>query len=38
MYNPATKQVVLTCDVKWHGFDGSNAANDPTPFDFTEDI
>ena len=35
MYNPATKWAILTCDVKWHVFDGSNAANNPTFFDFT---
>ena len=32
MYNTATKRVILTHDVKWHGFDGSNTANDPTLF------
>ena len=36
MYIPATKQVVLTPDVKWHVFDRANAANDPTHFYFTE--
>ena len=29
-YNPDTKQVILTCDVKWHRFDGENTANDLT--------
>ena len=37
MYNPATKRVILTRGIKWHGFDGSNTANDPTLFEFTED-
>ena len=36
MCSLTTKRVVLTCDVKWHGFDGANAANDPTLFDCTE--
>ena len=36
MYNPATKRVILTHDMKWHVFDGENAANDPTLFDFDE--
>ena len=36
MYKPATKRVVLTCDVEWHGFDGSNSANNPTFFEFIE--
>ena len=28
--------MVLTHDIKWHGFDGENAANNPTIFDLTE--
>ena len=36
MYNPATKQVILKGDIKWNGFDGENASNEPTLFDFTE--
>ena len=36
MYNPATKRVILTRDVKWRGFDGANAATEPTLFEFTE--
>ena len=30
MYNNANKRVILTHDVKWHIFDGSNTENDPT--------
>ena len=30
MYNPATKRLVLTCDVNWHVFDVESTANDPT--------
>ena len=36
MYNTATKRVILTRDIKWHGFDGANAANEPTLFYFTQ--
>ena len=36
MYKTDTKRVILTRDVKWHGFDGENAANDPTLLDLTE--
>ena len=32
MYNPTTKPVILTCNIKWHRFDGANAENDPTLF------
>ena len=27
-YNLATKRVISTSDIKWHGFDGENAVND----------
>ena len=37
VYNPATKRVILTHDIKWHGFYGANTSNEPTLFDFTED-
>ena len=36
MYNTATKRVILTRGIKWHGFDGSNTANYPTLFVFIE--
>ena len=37
VYNPATKRVILTHDIKWHGFYGANTSNEPTIFEFTED-
>ena len=36
MYNSATMQVILTRNIKWNGFDGTNLAIDPTLFDFTD--
>ena len=30
MYKPATKEVILTHDIKWHGFYGENTENHQT--------
>jgi hypothetical protein len=37
LYNPKTKRVIQSRDVKWDAFIGVNANNDPSMFDFNSD-